>query len=137
MTEEVESFGGSRWEVQYIKVLAGWPAKPQTPCRLWSPALPRYPPRLRKKVPSSFQRPPQRSESEDLGRKGQLHFFKRIENLYGPAGSRHHQPMATHCLQEAAHPQCEYPLQANETAKRTFIYSFQNQLIMVAKHAFE
>jgi hypothetical protein len=36
MTEEVESFGGSRWEVQDIKVLAGWPAKPQTP---WQPLV--------------------------------------------------------------------------------------------------
>jgi hypothetical protein len=36
MTEEVGSFGGSRWEVQDIKVLAGWPAKPQTP---WQPLV--------------------------------------------------------------------------------------------------
>jgi len=39
MAEEVESFRDSRWEVQDIKVLAGWPAKPQTPCHLWSPGF--------------------------------------------------------------------------------------------------
>lgn len=61
MTEEVESFGGSRWEVQDIKVLAGWPAKPQTPCRLWSPGFTTLPPTPTQKGPWQFQRPPQRS----------------------------------------------------------------------------
>jgi hypothetical protein len=85
MTEEVEGFGGSRWEVQDIKVLAGWPAKPQTPCQpLVAWLYNATSPRLRKNAPGSFERLSQRYASVDFGQRGQrgqLHFLERIGNL--------------------------------------------------------
>ena len=139
MTEEVESLGGSRWEGARYRG-AGWLARQATntlsPGRL---ALPRSsPPRLRKKVPGSFERLSQRYAAVDLGQEcqmGQLRYFKKIGKLYGAGVSQRHKPMARQTTAfEDVHPSCLF--HANRIVKRLlFIYTFQKQPNMVARHA--